>query len=315
MDSVCGSSTLRRAWTLGWTSNEVCPGSGAVGDGNNHHDAGTTSIPMAHGEDPMGCAVNSNPDDHRVYSNRNTCQSCVLAYVLSPVPLVVAASWISEDGSMTKHSKDHMYADVDKNVTITKSQVRVPHISLLRCGFAGSDGDRCISHTMMAPKDISPDPGGKMMIHAKCNPTLKFLGIGLVILCAVASPTFAQKAEQELPIVIGGNMPLYPLIANHARIQGVVKIKVTTDGEKVTSLEAESGPPMLVQAAKKNILTWRFLKHRPTTFVTTFEYVIKDPDQCMFSNSSSVLNLPLKIQISAKGLETCDPGTENKPHS
>lgn len=154
-----------------------------------------------------------------------------------------------------------------------------------------------------------------MMIQAKHYPTLKFLGIGLVILCGVLSPAFAQKAGQELPVIIAGEMPLYPLVANHAWIQGVVKIKVTTDGEKVTSLKAESGPPMLVQAAKENILTWRFLKHKPTTFVTTFEYVIESSDQCMFSNSTSVLNLPLKIRISTKGVDTCESGTGNKPQS
>jgi outer membrane biosynthesis protein TonB len=65
----------------------------------------------------------------------------------------------------------------------------------------------------------------------------------------------AQKAEQELPLVIAGKMPLYPIMARLARVEGVVKIRVTTDGEKVTSLEAESGPPMLVKFAKENILT------------------------------------------------------------
>jgi hypothetical protein len=153
-----------------------------------------------------------------------------------------------------------------------------------------------------------------MMIHAKRYPMRKFVGVGLAILCGMLSPAFAQKAEQELPLVIAGKIPLYPPIANHAWIQGIVKIRVTTDGEKVTSVEAESGPPMLVKAAKENILTWEFFKHKPTTFVTTFEYVIEGPDQCMFSNGTSVLNLPLEIHISAKGLKTCDPAAEIKTH-
>jgi hypothetical protein len=114
-------------------------------------------------------------------------------------------------------------------------------------------------------------------------------------------------------VVIAGKMPLYPIMARLARVEGVVKIRVTTDGEKVTSLEAESGPPMLVKFAKENILTWEFVKHKPTTFITTFEYVIEGPDQCMYSNGASVLNLPLEIRISAKGLKTCDPAVEIKP--
>ena len=70
---------------------------------------------------------------------------------------------------------------------------------------------------------------------------------------------------------------------------------------------------MLVKFAKENILTWEFVKHKPTTFITTFEYVIEGPDQCMYSNGASVLNLPLEIRISAKGLKTCDPAVEIKP--
>lgn len=153
-----------------------------------------------------------------------------------------------------------------------------------------------------------------MTIHAKCWLMRISSAVMLMILCGTLSPAFAQKAEQELPLVIAGRMPLYPPVANHAWIQGIVKIKVTTDGEKVTTLEVESGPPMLVQAAKENILTWEFFKHKPTTFVTTFEYVIEGPDQCMFSNGTSVLNLPLEIRISAKGLKTCDPATVSKTH-
>jgi siroheme synthase (precorrin-2 oxidase/ferrochelatase) len=71
---------------------------------------------------------------------------------------------------------------------------------------------------------------------------------------------------------------------------------------------------MLVNFAKENILTWEFTEHRPTTFVTTFEYAIEKPERCDFSNSVSVLRPPLEIHISTKGLETCDPAAEIKPH-
>jgi hypothetical protein len=135
-----------------------------------------------------------------------------------------------------------------------------------------------------------------------------------MILSGILSPALAQKAEQEIPLIIAGKMPLYPIMARAARIQGIVKVSVTTDGKKVTSLDAESGPPMLVKAAKENILTWEFLEHKPTTFVTTFEYVIEGPDQCMYTNGTSVLNLPLEIRISAKGIKTCDPAAEIKSH-
>ena len=149
------------------------------------------------------------------------------------------------------------------------------------------------------------------MIHAKSLRVRSFIGIGLILGGALSS-ALAQKAE--LPLITAGKMPLYPMMARIARVQGVVKIRVTTDGEKVISAEAESGPPMLVKFARENILTWEFAKHSPTTFVTTFEYVIEGPDQCMYSNGVSALNLPLEVRISAKGVETCDPAAEIKPH-
>jgi hypothetical protein len=152
------------------------------------------------------------------------------------------------------------------------------------------------------------------MIHLKCHRMRMFIGVGLLILSGMQQPVFAQNAAQEVPLVIAGKMPLYPLTALHVGVQGVVKVRVTTDGKKVTSLEAESGPAMLVKFAEENIRTWEFTDHKPTTFVTTFEYVIEEPAECYFSNSVAVLKLPLEVRISTKGLKTCDPAAEIKPH-
>jgi hypothetical protein len=77
-------------------------------------------------------------------------------------------------------------------------------------------------------------------------------------------------------------------------------------------VEAESGPPILAEAAKENVRTWRFDEHRPMTFVTTFEYVIAEPAVCRCSNETSALKLPLKARISVKGMKTCDPSAPIK---
>lgn len=142
----------------------------------------------------------------------------------------------------------------------------------------------------------------------------KLLAIGLMMVSGTAASMLAQNAAPEVPLLSAGTMPLYPRMALAARVQGVVKIRVTTDGRKVSSVEAESGPPMLVAAAKESILTWRFDAHKPTTFETTFDYVIEEPAECYFSNSVAVLKLPLEVRISTKGLKTCDPAVETKPH-
>lgn len=154
-----------------------------------------------------------------------------------------------------------------------------------------------------------------MMIHAKCYLMRVPSAVALILLCGMPPLSIlAQKASQELPLVTAGKLPLYPIMARAARVQGVVKIKVTTDGKKVVSIDVESGPPMLVKFAKENILTWEFSAHKPTTFVTMFDYVIEEPAQCGYSNDALVLKLPLEVGISAKGLKTCDPAAEIKPH-
>ena len=152
------------------------------------------------------------------------------------------------------------------------------------------------------------------MIRVERYPKRKFVSAGLMILSGMLFPALAQKRGQELPVVTAGKMPLYPIMARAARVQGVVKIKVVTDGEKVVSADVESGPPMLARFAKENVLTWEFSKHKPSTFVTTFEYEIEGPNQCGYGNGSSTLNLPLEVRINAKGVETCDPAAETKSH-
>lgn len=134
------------------------------------------------------------------------------------------------------------------------------------------------------------------------------LALGVMLPSTVAG----QKERPEPPLVVSATMPLYPIVARMARVQGVVKVRVTTDGKRVRSVEMESGPPMLVKVTKENVLTWEFAKHRPTTFVTTFEYVIEGPDQCTYTNGTSVLKLPLDVRLTVNGLQTCDPAATIK---
>jgi len=44
------------------------------------------------------------------------------------------------------------------------------------------------------------------------------------------------------------------------------------------------------------------------------EYMIEEPAKCDYSNDALTLKLPLEVRISAKGLKTCDPAAEIKPH-
>jgi hypothetical protein len=139
----------------------------------------------------------------------------------------------------------------------------------------------------------------------------------ILLIAVVTAPYFlqitstgAQSSDRELPIVISASVPFYPREANLAHIFGDVRIRVETDGLKVTSFKDESGPPMLVQAAKENIRSWIFGKHKPTTFVVTFRYRFDDDFTCTVGNSSAILHLPTEVQVDAKGVHSCDPTSE-----
>ncbi len=147
---------------------------------------------------------------------------------------------------------------------------------------------------------------------------------GLAIAFLIASlPAIAQDSAQEakapVPALASAAVPFYPRLAQMARIQGVVTLRLSTDGKRVSAIEGESGPPMLVKAAKENVGTWQFEQHTPTSFETTFHYRLfpsKCDSQCICSGvekRTALLRLPTEAEVSAETLMTCDPAIEIKP--
>jgi TonB family protein len=72
--------------------------------------------------------------------------------------------------------------------------------------------------------------------------------------------------------------PVYPPLANQARIEGVVTLNLTlaSDG-RVASAERVSGDPVLARAAAANALTWRFAqacREKPPASIE-FKYVFR----------------------------------------
>ncbi len=82
----------------------------------------------------------------------------------------------------------------------------------------------------------------------------------------------AQEPARVLPRVIDHAPLIYPAIARAAHVQGSVRLKITTDGHAVSSVEAVDGPPLLVKAATENAQTWKFVDHTPGTFELTFDF-------------------------------------------
>ncbi len=100
----------------------------------------------------------------------------------------------------------------------------------------------------------------------------------LPALLAFALGATAQESGEALPKVVQHAEPTYPPLARQTRIQGDVRVKVTTDGESVRDAEAETGHPLLRKAAEDNARTWKFVAHTSGTFHMTFRYKLLSGD-------------------------------------
>lgn len=145
---------------------------------------------------------------------------------------------------------------------------------------------------------------------------MRKLGLSGVLLAfnLAAYTTAAQQARTVLPTVSNATVPLYPRVSRTARIQGDVVLQISTDGHRVSGVEVESGPPMLVEAAKDNVETWEFEPHQPTSFKVRFRYKLLAPTKCdsdcncdSEEKESILLQLPTKVDVSAKLPAICDP--------
>jgi TonB family protein len=74
-------------------------------------------------------------------------------------------------------------------------------------------------------------------------------------------------------------MPCYPPLARQARIQGIVRVKLTVAGDgSVASAEAVEGNPVLSRAAVANVQTWKFgttEQQQPEPTIVVFDYKLE----------------------------------------
>jgi hypothetical protein len=116
----------------------------------------------------------------------------------------------------------------------------------------------------------------------------------------------AQEPSGALPEVVQGGVPFYPPNALAARISGEVHLHLSTDGKVVTAITGESGPAILVKAAKENVGTWRFAEHAATSFDATFKYKLTDSAKCEIRGGIVVLHLPKEVEVDGFTLPQCD---------
>jgi hypothetical protein len=116
------------------------------------------------------------------------------------------------------------------------------------------------------------------------------------------------QSSAALPTIVGGDIPVYPATAKAARIEGEVRLRVSTDGRVVIGVEVIDGQPMLAKAAQSYAETWKFKQHTPTIFSSVFKFELLDSCDPNNENVRVTLNLPSEVTIrSPRPSYTCDP--------
>jgi hypothetical protein len=124
-----------------------------------------------------------------------------------------------------------------------------------------------------------------------------------LVLIAVLFVTMFLSGQSRnvapFPLLVHGDLPLYPTVAKTARVSGVVQVQVTVKNGQVTDTDATSGNPLLASAAVDNIKTWKFGRDVSTTFTTTFIYRLERQETAEPSNPKLELELPKMATITA----------------
>jgi len=78
-------------------------------------------------------------------------------------------------------------------------------------------------------------------------------------------------------------------------------MQVTTDGHVVSGVKILPSHPILAEEAEKNVRTWKFADHPPTTFEVTYNYVFEGAfKRDRVTKCDARLELPSKVTVSSK---------------
>ena len=134
----------------------------------------------------------------------------------------------------------------------------------------------------------------------KCGLVPQLVVAVLTLFYACAAMAQDEGYVPESPVVKSAEMPLYPDLARIARIQGTVRIEITTDGNTITKLTSSGAHKMLLDAAEQNIRSWHFYRHKPQKFIVTFVYKLEAPEVFGFVNPTVLLELPSRVEVRTK---------------
>ena len=153
--------------------------------------------------------------------------------------------------------------------------------------------------------------------------TIRVASVSLWTVAVVVIASAPQGVAQTPPqgsataaLVTNATVPLYPAVAEAARLSGQVRVIVTVRDGIVKKTEPMSvAHQILVSAATQNIKTWKFRLGTNTVFETTYVYEIEKDEAPVPENPHVELSLPFLVKISVRPAKpTCsDCGSRGLP--
>jgi hypothetical protein len=141
--------------------------------------------------------------------------------------------------------------------------------------------------------------------------SIVFLSL-IIVASLVPFTTSAQESKVAVPKVETVGVPFYPPLARAAHVEGIVHVKITTDGRRVTATHVADGPKLLTSATEENAKTWQFAAHEPTTFTLTYHYKLIAKLKGDPINPVVTFRLPSEVEVSTTPLVISDPGAQVK---
>jgi hypothetical protein len=150
----------------------------------------------------------------------------------------------------------------------------------------------------------------------------KVIVIALVAVALLSAPEVTGQKnlsgpdparEIGLPSVTAAAVPFYPSTARIARIEGIVHLKITTNGQNVIAVAIEDGNTILASAAESNVKTWEFNRHAPLTFGVTFTYKLVGELKGNSDGPTVTLRFPTAAEITDTAIRLSDPAPDPRP--
>lgn len=127
----------------------------------------------------------------------------------------------------------------------------------------------------------------------------------LLLAMQIAAQTTSSEVrtphtDRALPIVVMMAPPTYPVSVRVAHVEGLVRLRVTTDGRYAKDVQIQgNAPSLLARLSERNVRTWSFEPGNPTEFSVVYRYVLVNEPIEGADGASVRLELPTGIEIRA----------------